>query len=99
MFLRLAGLSKRFGRRAVVEGFDLDVARGEFLALLGPSGCGKTTILGLIGGHLVPDAGRVELDGADLTAIPPDLRPTATVFQNYALFPHQIGRASCRERV
>ncbi len=88
MFLTLEKLTKRYDGRAAVEDVSLEVGRGEFVALLGPSGCGKTTILGLVGGHLAPDAGAVRIDGEDVTAMPPHIRPTATVFQNYALFPH-----------
>jgi len=88
MFLTLDGLTKRYGARCAVEDFSIEIKRGEFMALLGPSGCGKTTILGLVGGHLSPDAGTVLLDGEDVTGMPPHIRPTATVFQNYALFPH-----------
>ncbi len=88
MFLKIRALTKRYGGRAAVEDVNLDVERGEFVALLGPSGCGKTTILGLVGGHIAPDAGSVEIDGQDVTAMPAHIRPTATVFQNYALFPH-----------
>ena len=61
---------------------------GEFLTLLGPSGCGKTTTLRIIAGLERPTAGRVLIDGTDVTGLPPEKRPVNTVFQNYALFPH-----------
>jgi spermidine/putrescine transport system ATP-binding protein len=70
------------------DGLTLDVARGELFALVGPSGCGKTTTLGIIGGFIRPDAGTVIIDGTDMTRRPPYARPTNTVFQSYALFPH-----------
>src|SRR6267142_2708359 len=86
--VRLAGLRKSFGSVVAVDGVDLDVAPGEFFTLLGPSGSGKTTTLRLIAGFERPDAGRVELAGRDVTSVPPHLRDTNTVFQDYALFPH-----------
>jgi putative spermidine/putrescine transport system ATP-binding protein len=67
---------------------DLVVDQGEFFTLLGPSGSGKTTLLRMIAGFERPDAGRIELAGRDVTSVPPHLRDTNTVFQDYALFPH-----------
>jgi ABC-type Fe3+/spermidine/putrescine transport system ATPase subunit len=69
-------------------GVSLEIARGELFALLGPSGCGKTTMLRIVGGFLRPTTGRVEIDGTDVTHRQPYERPTNTVFQSYALFPH-----------
>jgi spermidine/putrescine ABC transporter ATP-binding subunit len=66
----------------------LQARRGEFLTLLGPSGCGKTTLLRIIAGLEQPTAGRVEIDGRDVTKVPPERRPLNMVFQGYALFPH-----------
>ncbi len=86
--LSLDGLTKRYGTVTAVEGVYATIRRGELVSFVGPSGCGKTTLLRLIGGFLRPDAGRVVLDGEDITALPPNHRPTAMVFQNYALFPH-----------
>ncbi len=88
MYLRLERLDKRFEATEAVRGLSIDVERGEMLSLLGPSGCGKTTTLRMVGGFLRPDGGRIVLDGEDVTALPPERRPTATVFQSYALFPH-----------
>ena len=85
----LEGLEKRFGGAAVVAGIDLEIAAGEFYSLLGPSGCGKTTTLRMIAGFEQPDAGRIRLGGADITALPPERRDMGMVFQNYALFPHR----------
>jgi ABC-type Fe3+/spermidine/putrescine transport system ATPase subunit len=86
--LRLDGLTRRFGAVTAVDGVSLEVAPGEILSLLGPSGCGKTTTLRMIAGFEHPTAGRVLLDGADVTALPPQRRGMGMVFQNYALFPH-----------
>jgi len=86
--LRIEGLTKRFGATAVVDHLSLDIYEGEFFALLGPSGCGKTTLLRMIAGFERPSAGRILLEGVDLTAVPPYRRPVNMMFQNYALFPH-----------
>ena len=84
----MQGLAKRYGAFVAVHGADLDVAAGSFLTLLGPSGSGKTTILMMIAGFTTPTAGRLLLDGADITALPPEKRAFGMVFQGYALFPH-----------
>lgn len=86
--LRLDNITKDFGEGEVLRGISLDVDAGEFLTLLGPSGCGKTTTLRIIAGLESPTAGRVLLDGSDVTLLPPERRNVNTVFQNYALFPH-----------
>jgi putative spermidine/putrescine transport system ATP-binding protein len=86
--LRLEGVRKSYGHVAAVAGVDLTVEEGEFFTLLGPSGSGKTTLLRLVAGFERPDAGRIELGGRDVTSMPPYLRETNTVFQDYALFPH-----------
>jgi spermidine/putrescine transport system ATP-binding protein len=86
--LRLEGITKTFGTVEVLRGLDLSVGRGEFITLLGSSGCGKTTILRIIAGLETADAGRVFMDGIDVTALEPDRRGVNMVFQNYALFPH-----------
>ncbi len=87
--LSLLGLEKRFGAGLAVAGVSLEIAAGEFYALLGPSGCGKTTTLRMIAGFEQPDAGRILLGGADITALPPERRGLGMVFQSYALFPHR----------
>jgi spermidine/putrescine transport system ATP-binding protein len=92
--VRLAGVSKRYAETMAVEPLDLDIAAGEFVVLLGPSGSGKTTILSMIGGFAAPTAGRVLIAGQDVTDLPPAKRPTATVFQDYALFPHMSVRSN-----
>ena len=84
----LEGIQKAYGEVVAVSDIDLTVERGEFVVLLGPSGSGKTTLLSILGGFIEPTAGRVLIDGADVTDVPPAHRPTATVFQDYALFPH-----------
>ena len=86
--VRIERLAKRFGEIDAVAGVDLDVARGELFALLGGSGCGKTTLLRLLAGFETPDAGRILIDGQDMTGVPPHLRPVNMMFQSYALFPH-----------
>jgi putative spermidine/putrescine transport system ATP-binding protein len=86
--VRLTGVAKGYGDVRAVDGVDLDVAPGEFLSMLGPSGSGKTTVLRLVAGFETPDAGRVELAGADVTRLAPFDRDVNTVFQDYALFPH-----------
>jgi putative spermidine/putrescine transport system ATP-binding protein len=91
--IRPAGLlidrvSKDLGGRTIVSDMELEVRAGELTCLLGPSGCGKTTTLRMIGGFLHPDAGRILIDGDDVSRLAPERRPTAMVFQNYALWPH-----------
>lgn len=81
-------LSKSYGSVQAVQDVFLTVGAGETLALLGPSGCGKSTVLRLVAGLERPDAGRVEVGGRDVTALPPEARHTGLVFQDYALFPH-----------
>ena len=71
-----------------VDGFNLEVKRGEFVTFLGPSGCGKTTTLRMIAGFEIPTSGEILLNGQDISKLPPNKRPINTVFQRYALFPH-----------
>ncbi len=86
--VRLIQVTKAFGDVLAVDHIDLEVQDGEFFSLLGPSGCGKTTSLRMIGGFEQPTGGRIELQGQDVTWLPPYQRNVNTVFQNYALFPH-----------
>ncbi len=86
--IRLDGLSKQFGFVTGVDHVSLSVRKGEFLTVLGPSGCGKTTLLRMIGGFDEPTAGRIWLDGDDVTDLPPNRRAVNMLFQDYALFPH-----------
>jgi putrescine transport system ATP-binding protein len=86
--LRIEAVQKTFDRIVAVDGLSLDIASGEFFALLGPSGCGKTTLLRMLAGFEAPDAGRILLDGRDIAAVLPHQRPVNMMFQNYALFPH-----------
>ncbi|MBO7085342.1 ABC transporter ATP-binding protein [bacterium] len=71
-----------------VSNFNLDIKKGEFVTLLGPSGCGKTTMLKMLAGFERPTHGRIIIDNMDVKNIPINKRPTATVFQDYALFPN-----------
>ena len=88
-YLDLQDIVKQYGEAPpAVAGFNLAVARGEFITILGPSGCGKTTVLRMLAGLVPPSAGRIVLDGQDITARPAHLRRMGLVFQNYALFPH-----------
>jgi ABC-type sugar transport system ATPase subunit len=86
--VRLEGIVKRHGTFTALHGIDLDIHPGEFFALLGPSGSGKTTTLRILAGLESVDAGRVLIDGADVTATEPGSRDVAMVFQSYALYPH-----------
>ena len=110
--ITLSGLRKSFGGTVAVDGIDLEIADGEFFAMLGPSGSGKTTVLRMIAGFETPTAGSVALGGADVTRAAPFERDVSTVFQDYALFPHlsvrqnveyglavrKLGRAERRDR-
>jgi putative spermidine/putrescine transport system ATP-binding protein len=111
--LHLKGITHRFSDVTAVADVTLDIAPGEFVALLGPSGCGKTTLLRSIVGFVVPDRGAVIIDDQDVTREPPNLRNVGIVFQSYALFPHlsvedniayglnvrRIARRTVRDRV
>ncbi|HUN46879.1 MAG TPA: ABC transporter ATP-binding protein [Stellaceae bacterium] len=87
-FLDIEALHKSFGSHVAVEHFDLAVARGEFVSFLGPSGCGKTTTLRMIAGFELPSAGRIRIDGREVTHLRPNQRKVGMVFQSYALFPN-----------
>ncbi len=86
--IEITGLTKAFGTYTAIDALSLKIAKGEFFALLGASGSGKTTLLRLLGGFEFPEAGRIVIDGQDVTDQRPNQRPTNTVFQSYALFPH-----------
>jgi spermidine/putrescine transport system ATP-binding protein len=86
--LEIRNVTRRFGDLRAVDDVTLEVEPGEFFTLLGPSGCGKTTLLRMIAGFDLPDAGEILLDGRDMADRPPEKRPIHTVFQSYALFPH-----------
>jgi spermidine/putrescine transport system ATP-binding protein len=86
--LVIQNATKRFGSFTAVNDVSVSIKKGEFFSLLGPSGCGKTTLLRMIAGFEYPDAGRILLDGVDITDQPPNERKVNTIFQSYALFPH-----------
>ena len=88
-FLDIADVRKNYGPQTVVQKFDLDVKRGEFISFLGPSGCGKTTTLRMVAGFETPSAGAIRIDGKDITRLRPNQRNVGMVFQSYALFPHR----------
>ncbi len=87
-YLRIRGLTKRFGAFTALHELSLDVYEGEFVCCLGPSGCGKTTLLRVIAGLDLQTSGRIEQGGRDISALPPAARDFGIVFQSYALFPN-----------
>ena len=92
-YLRISRLTKKFGDFVALDDISLDVNDGEFVCFLGPSGCGKTTFLRAIAGLDIQTSGTVHQADADISALPPSERDFGIVFQSYALFPNQIGRA------
>src|SRR2546428_1056508 len=86
--VELRGVSKGYKDTTAVDDLSLHIKDREFVALLGPSGCGKTTTLRMLAGFIRPDSGQILIDGKDVTNVPPERRPTAMVFQSYALWPH-----------
>lgn len=90
LFVR--SVSHHFGSHLALNDVSLTVAPGEFIVLLGPSGCGKTTLLSILGGFITPTSGTIEIGGQDMTHVAPKDRPTTTMFQDYALFPHMTLR-------
>ncbi len=87
-YVRIEGVSKRFGEFVAVDNVSLTVFKGEIFCLLGGSGCGKTTLLRMLAGFESPSQGRIFIDGQDMAGIPPYERPVNMMFQSYALFPH-----------
>ncbi len=92
--LRLAGVAKRFGGVAALDGLDLELAAGQFVSLLGPSGCGKTTALRVVAGFETPDQGSVHVGDRDVTRLPAQRRDMGMVFQAYSLFPNMTALAN-----
>jgi spermidine/putrescine transport system ATP-binding protein len=102
--VELESVTKRFGELVAVDDLSLELEGGEFFTLLGPSGCGKTTTLRMVAGFEEPSEGSIRIEGADVEGLPPHKRPTNTVFQSYALFPHlnveeNVGFGLRRKRV
>jgi putative spermidine/putrescine transport system ATP-binding protein len=91
-YLELQNLHRNFGTVKALDGIEIALGEGEFLSLLGPSGCGKTTALRLVAGFDRPDAGRIVVDGKDLTSVSPSKRDMGMVFQAYSLFPNMTAR-------
>lgn len=87
-YVRIERVTKKFGDVYAVDDVTLAIFQGEFFSLLGGSGCGKSTLLRLLAGLEYPSAGRIHIDGADVTDLPPYSRPVNMMFQSYALFPH-----------
>ncbi|MGL5012111.1 MAG: ATP-binding cassette domain-containing protein, partial [Paracoccaceae bacterium] len=81
-------VTQAYGTQTALHSISLDISAGEYIVLLGPSGCGKTTLLNLIAGFSEPTTGEIRIGGHPMAGIPPKDRPTTTVFQDYALFPH-----------
>jgi len=112
-YVRLESVSKKFGEFLAVDAVSLEIRRGEIFCLLGGSGSGKTTLLRMLAGFETPSAGRIYIDGEDMSAVPPYERPVNMMFQSYALFPHMtvernvafgleqegLGRPEVRRRV
>jgi spermidine/putrescine transport system ATP-binding protein len=86
--VEIIGISKTFGRTTALAEINLNIEEGQFFALVGPSGSGKTTLLHILGGFVQPSAGQVRIAGQDVSYLPPAKRPTTSMFQDYALFPH-----------
>ena len=87
-YLSISHVTKKFGDTVVVDDFNLDVEKGEFVSFLGPSGCGKTTTLRMVAGFEIPTSGKILLNGADITDKAPNQRNVGMIFQSYALFPN-----------
>ncbi|MCF4167499.1 polyamine ABC transporter ATP-binding protein [Zavarzinia compransoris] len=87
-YIRIVNVTKTFGDFVAVDNLSIDIYQREFFSLLGPSGCGKTTLLRMLAGFERPTSGRIELDGVDMSTVPPYERPVNMMFQSYALFPH-----------
>ena len=86
--VEICNVSKQFGKTVALDNVSLAIREGQFFALVGPSGSGKTTLLHILGGFIAPDSGQVVIANGEVTDLPPAKRPTTSMFQDYALFPH-----------
>jgi len=96
--ITLENVEKAFGATKIIQGASLEIQDGSFVVFVGPSGCGKTTLLRLIAGLEDVTGGRILIDGADVTDVPPAKRGLSMVFQSYALYPHMTGRSTVPPR-
>src|SRR5262245_1002592 len=94
--IRLKDVRKAFGDVVIIPSIDLDIEEGQFVVFVGPSGCGKSTLLRLIAGLEDATSGRIDIDGVDVTSLPPAKRGLSMVFQSYALYPHMNVRSTIR---
>ncbi len=93
-YISISNVSKHFGPVVAVDNINITISSGEFFSLLGSSGCGKTTLLRMLAGFETPTSGEVYIDDMAMSEVPPHLRPTNMVFQNYAIFPHLTVRGN-----
>ena len=89
MYLQLENIFKNYNEKEVLKNINFEITEGQLVCVLGPSGCGKTTLLNIIGGFIEDFSGKIFIDNTDITNVPPERRPVATVFQSYGLFTHK----------
>ena len=89
MYLQLENIFKNYNEKEVLKNINFEITEGQLVCVLGPSGCGKTTLLNIVGGFIEDFSGKIFIDNTDITNVPPERRPVATVFQSYGLFTHK----------